>query len=301
MMRAAIGGMAAFFIKIMIMILSFQFHICAGLAHTTRFSKEQKGEELMVSVTSRIKAIKQPRGGYLPPKSFEVTEIDSGGEVLGTESENIHSSLVGLAVDYLTRTLLYGRPEDAFKISVRGASLVGEGERALKQAESVRDLRPESIVVACQLAGYDVLYRAGRAGSDYYKPVQDILPDSNTIKNIEIMVNRGLVFFREYGPVVKEGFTFEGGYSETVNAGDGDFVTADTLWDFKVSKQEPASTHTLQLLMYYIMGRRSLHEYLHGIKHLGIFNPRLNRVYTRSVTEIPEEIIKGVAKDVICY
>jgi hypothetical protein len=33
-----------------------------------------------------------------------------------------------------------------------------------------------------------------------------------------------------------DGFTFEGGYTDTVSKGDGDLTTADTLWDFKVSK-----------------------------------------------------------------
>ena len=49
-------------------------------------------------------------------------------------------------------------------------------------------------------------------------------------------------------------FTFEGGYTNIVSSGDGDYLTEDTLWDFKVSKEEPKSKYTLQLLMYYIMG-----------------------------------------------
>lgn len=32
----------------------------------------------MVSVTQRIKQIKQPRGGYLPVKTFTVTTLDDG-------------------------------------------------------------------------------------------------------------------------------------------------------------------------------------------------------------------------------
>ena len=59
-----------------------------------------------------------------------------------------------------------------------------------------------------------------------------------------------------YGPVVKDGFTFDGGYTDIVTAGDGDFLTFDTLWDFKVSIKPPTNANTLQLLMYYIMMRR---------------------------------------------
>ena len=55
----------------------------------------------MVSVTQRIKQIKQPRGGYLPVKAFTVTTLDDG-QVLNPE-ESIAASLVGTAVDYLSR------------------------------------------------------------------------------------------------------------------------------------------------------------------------------------------------------
>ena len=75
------------------------------------------------------------------------------------------------------------------------------------------------------------------------------------------------------GSIIKDGFTFEpakpddkayekmiktgkgsyGGYTYTVESGDGDFLTADTLWDFKVSKSKPTNKHTLQLLMYLLL------------------------------------------------
>ena len=46
-------------------------------------------------------------------------------------------------------------------------------------------------------------------------------------------------FWEDYGPIVKDGFTFEpNGYTEIVNSGDGDYLTADTIWDFKVSKSK---------------------------------------------------------------
>lgn len=119
--------------------------------------------------------------------------------------------------------------------------------------------------------------------------------------DMKIMVDRSVSFFEEYGPVVLDGFTFEGGYTETVDAGDGDFITSDTLWDFKVSKDEPKPAHTLQLLMYHIMGLHSIHKELHGIARLGIFNPRLNKVYLKPVSEIPDKIIEEVEREIIRY
>lgn len=50
------------------------------------------------------------------------------------------------------------------------------------------------------------------------------------------MVNRSLAFIQTYGPITKRRFTFDGGYTELIFAGYGDFLTKETLWDFKVSK-----------------------------------------------------------------
>ena len=55
----------------------------------------------MYSVTKRISMVKQPYGGYLNKKQFDITTIDDGKTL--NEAENIHASLIGLAVDYLTR------------------------------------------------------------------------------------------------------------------------------------------------------------------------------------------------------
>lgn len=55
----------------------------------------------MYSVTQRIKQITQPRGGYVKPKDFSVTVLDD--KVVLNPLENIHPTLMGLVVDYLTR------------------------------------------------------------------------------------------------------------------------------------------------------------------------------------------------------
>ena len=73
----------------------------------------------MYSVTKRISMVKQPYGGYLNKKQFDITTIDDG-KILN-EKENIHASLIGLAVDYLTRFLMGTSAEEAFKISLQGA------------------------------------------------------------------------------------------------------------------------------------------------------------------------------------
>ncbi|WP_411955162.1 hypothetical protein ACKXGF_05205 [Alkalibacillus sp. S2W] len=250
----------------------------------------------MASVTQRIKQIKQPRGGYIKPKEFSVEDLQDDNVLY--ESENIHSSLVGLAVDYLTR-FLNGTPiEEAFKISLIGAHLTGKDELADDLMSDIKGTDETSIKNACKLVGFDVVYRSGPIG---YKPVESINPDEETISNIKIMVNRGLNFFDLYGPIVKDGFTFEGGYTSEITTGDGDFLTDDTLWDFKVTKQAPEKKHTLQLLIYFLMGVNSIHLQFNEINNLGIFNPRLNKVYLLSINEIPDEVINEVRTDVIGY
>lgn len=68
---------------------------------------------------------------------------------------------------------------------------------------------------------------------------------------------------------------------DTVSKGDGDLTTADTLWDFKVSKAKVKKEYTLQLLMYWRMGLHSVHPEFQSIKYLGIYNPRLSLSHCR--------------------
>lgn len=104
-----------------------------------------------------------------------------------------------------------------------------------------------------------------------------------------------------YGSQVLDGFEFEGGYTSTVVAGDGDFTTVDTLWDFKVSKAPVKKEHTCQLLMYWRMGLHSIHPEFQSIKHLGTYNPRMNEVSRIAVADIPRDVIDEVESEVIGY
>ena len=244
----------------------------------------------MYSVTKRISMVKQPYGGYLNKKQFDVNTIDDG-EILN-EVENIHASLIGLVVDYLTRFMMGTPVKEAFGISLQGALYLdlffyntsGKKGVALRNAKKlladINGLDYKSVSNACKLVGYDVCFRAGIKG---YKPVEGINPDSDTIENIVIMLKRSLAFWREYGPITKVGFTFEGGYTDIV------------------SKGELRSKDTLQLLMYYIMGYHSIHPKFKKIEKLGIFNPRKNKVYIANISLINPETIEKVSKDIIGY
>lgn len=265
----------------------------------------------MASVTARIKQVKQPRGGYIKPSQFQEITYDDG---IALEEENLHASVIGMAVDYLTRYMIGANLKDAFKISIIGyqARILLLGKDILKKDKKkkidiesllnqIDGLNDKSIIAACKVCTYDVWYR-NPVGAMMAKDAEQTTPDNATIENIRVLVNRSVTFWNDYGPVIVDGFTFEtNGYTKTVDFGDGDYLTADTLWDFKVSKSKPTNKHTLQLLMYWIMGQHSGKEEYKLITKLGIFNPRLNTVYLLNVNDISAEIIKDVEDNVICY
>lgn len=249
------------------------------------------------SVTSKIRYTKQPYGGYLPIKDF--SKISLTDNKILHEKENIHAVLVGIAVDYLTRYMATNDKKKAFTISLVGAYYIDEKEKARSLFQNITGLDDLSIISACKLVGFDTVYRAG---DESYVSVDEINPNSETIENIRSMVLRGIDFLKNYGPMTKDGFTFEGGYTSTVIAGDGDFLTRDTLWEFKVLRKAPDKNHTLQLLMYYLMGMRSNDsEDFKNITRLGIFNPRLHKVYLLDLTSIESSIIEEVSSKVIGY
>ena len=277
----------------------------------------------MASVTNRIGETSQPRGGYLSLNRFAVGLFDDG-VMLG--SENIYPGITGMAVDYMTRFMvrssgLDGRDSefkawallnDSFKTSMMGAISIKQLPLAGKLLKHIGELNGisadswvlpndrinKAIISACRLVGFDV---CARAGESFYKPVEEISPDEATIENIKTMLNRNLRFFEKYGPVVKTGFTFKGGYSDVVNKGDGDILTENAMWDLKTSKSEPKSKETLQLLMYYIMGQHSGRDEFKNIQYVGVFNSRLNKSYRLAVSDIPAETINAVKNEVICY
>jgi len=250
----------------------------------------------MVSVTQRIKEINQPRGGYLPIKLFSVEQFEDHRVLHPVES--VSPSLVGICVDYLTRLMKGAESRDAFRISLMGAQMVGMGDLAEALLDLVTGLDDLSIESACRLASFDVVFRAGK---QYYKPFEEIVVDAETIENICIMVERSLCFFDLYGPLVKDGFHFLGGYTDTIDKGDGDFLTKDSLWDFKVTKTAPNKDHTLQVLVYYIMGLHSFDPDFLSIENLGFYNPRKNIVYQLPVSSIPLDLIRTIENEVICY
>ena len=255
----------------------------------------------MYTVSKRAKEYKQPRGGFLPPSSFKIISLED--TVTLKNQENISPTIVGMTVDYMTRFLEGTTLEEAFKISLQGAELINKANEAKLLLKNITGLNKESIIAACKIVGFDSILRAGPIT---YKPIEGINPDDDTIFNIITMIKRSQFFLKNYGPIVAEGITFLGGYTPTVTTGDADFMTEDTLWDFKVSKNSLKSFQTLQIFMYYLMGCRAIklnidYNFKNKIKKIGIYNPRKNKIYIKEISDIDIETTSEVEKNVLGY
>ena len=275
----------------------------------------------MQTVTGRINEIKQPSGGYVKPRSLLRIKYDDGKTL--NDKENFPPQLIGIVVDYLTRYMLTEDVYESFDISYRGSKIatsymlsrMKKGEipydfekadqygfgKALYLIDGIQGLDDESIKRACKVVTYDTWYR-NPSGAITSAGPEEINPNRETIENIRIMVKRGLSFLEENGPVVEAGVTFpKCSFTDMICNADADYLTNDTIWDFKVIKSEPSSKHTLELLMYWLLGQHSGKEELERIRNLGIYNPRKNIAYSISLCLIPKAFIEQVSEDVMGY
>ncbi len=251
----------------------------------------------MFSVTQMVDRVTQPAGGYLPVKSMHVQTFDDGRKIdTSSPRYSALSVIQGISVDYLTRFMSGCPLEEVFAVSLMGADRVDELDKAEILLKQIRGLDDASVIAACKLASYDVAYRRD---TDHYSHNPGLIPDDSIISNIRIMVQRGQAFLHRHAPLIRSGITFEGGYTNLVSSGDGDYLTKDGLWDFKVSLRKPGSAETLQILMYYILGMRSVHPEFGHIRTIGLFNPLRNQSYEIDLSEIPDDVFRAVSHDVL--
>lgn len=270
----------------------------------------------MASVTQRIKDVGNP-GHFIKMSNFE-KQVLNDDVILSDNEGGVDAANIGSVVEYLTRFFLLPRNENvgtrllkAFNVSLIGA-VRAQAYYGVKDATEIfMQLCKEMLVAlgdwekwvtnACKLVTFDVWYR-NPFGAMMSRTYEEANPTGAVIENIRLMVKRSVKFFHERGPVISTGFDFApSGYTETVHSGDGDFLTADTLWDMKVRRSNLKSEVAMQVLMYWIMGQHSGQEIFKGITKLGLYNPRQNVAYTLEVAKIPAEIIREVEEKVICY
>lgn len=278
-----------------------------------------------MTVTQAVKAVKQPRGGYVPPKLMVEEDLADDAyraELIDKMAEEQSSpATIGVAVDYLTRFMLEKRtgiPEkkssmECFSIPRKGIrfganNLELSADRFEKLVEKVNGLDDNSIDAMFQLTAWDSMYRTGL-------PVdpETLHPNEITCKHVRMMVEKAQEMLGDSDVVI--GPTFQGGYSKIIHKGDADYIRDRWLVDMKVSKKErPDTIQTLQLIVYYLLGKavvddvglplkagrdnpfRGAFEDMWGIE---ILNPRCGVRWRLFVSEIPTETINEIVRDVM--
>lgn len=255
----------------------------------------------------------QPRGGFLSPRSFTCQQFDDG-QILNV-AENVPPTTIGLVVDYLTRvTTLQTNP---FAIPLRGAKIasqygVAHGWPELKpaamtaraHAEAIRDdylhhahFSDVSLNLAINLVSYDLVYRTGKILL-HKKP---LVADAETLNNIRILIARSLNCLNQLGRPTTIDFEVDNHLPQQQHIyGDGDYLSADYVLDMKVSSKPITSAHTLQVLLYYLLGKHE-DRYIEFsmLSKLVLFNPRLNQLYTFPVAQLDPTMIVTVERSLL--
>ena len=263
----------------------------------------------MASVTQMVKAVskEQPYGGFLKTKQFEEINLEKSEELYPQDLEKFSPMMVGLVTDYMSRFMSSKNFEDAFDITLIGAYLNdrtyndGSYKYCHEMLSQIKGLDDKSIEIALNMVAFDGSYRAG---IQIEMPFKYLEANEYETHNIRVMVERYFNFVERFGPVIKDGFEFSpNGYTNLIHSGDGDFLTHDTLFDMKVSKSKATGNknYKLQILMYYLMGKRSGNAIFDGIEYMGFYNPRLHQVHRLKASDIDEDIINHVEKNIIGY
>lgn len=261
------------------------------------------------SIDEIVNIVSQPTGGYLRPSSFE-KYIEDDRKRLNVES--IPSSITGIVVDWLTRFIMGIPKNEAFEVDrlrynfnmVSLDIVTCFGEDDIPDLDfllsEIVGLDETSIRAACKIVAFDSWYRKPVTSLKVDNPL-DITASPGTVSNIAIMVFRCLNLWSKYGPILMHGFSFDGGYTDKVSSGVGDYLTDTTIWKFNAYRYKPLARHTLQLLIWYIMWKHSVNSEYMDIRRLGVINPRRNIAYIYYVDDISLELIELVEKDIIGY
>lgn len=283
----------------------------------------------MKSVTDIVKVVSQPVKGYLPISNFEVKEL--GGDILQCDIQPI---LIGKCVDSVLRLIVNTEPEVVFRSSVIGYenrvqyfansfSYCGNTEVVSKEIRDedgkfnvyslISRIKPliESydiyrlFIVVLTIHQYDIweydyYYISSRSTIDSSRPKYYKKSDIRVLVEMYKRLLSWLCTMLEKGVIFDYKF-YPDGYTDKVKYGVGDFVCANTLFDLKCIKGEPNKRHTLQLLMYYIMGIHSNNKLYKNVRYLGIYSPITNKVWSIDINTIPKELINKVGCEVIGY
>ena len=266
----------------------------------------------------------QPRGGFIDPHDMESKPISNDypenyiKDMLDvtTSMGNFTAQSLGLVFDYLLRieiAIMSGEKISravigAFPVACRGAMMVDkwdDAQRLLKniallyaKRDNIDDNLLEIAQNASELVVYDAVFRAGYYNPDH-KPPKLNEHDFNTLS---IMLGSTEEYLtRENDHIISLGFGFTAEGAKNVAPSDGDILTETSLIDLKCSIKKPTSKHTLQLLLYYILGMHENKEIFGKLQYLKILNPRLGAVYSYEIAKVDKETLKHIEKDIMGY
>lgn len=223
---------------------------------------------------------------------LQISEFSDG--IALNEEENINPGTIGLVVDYLTRFIKTKSFFKSFAIPAAGAIHTIDEETEVYR-NLIRGLDDTSIIMACKLCTFDIVYRVGKQVTR--EMVERNVPNQKTIQNIRTMVNRTLQL-NDTENFEDCSLTFKNGYTSKVGKGDADLLANGCLIDLKTSKNEPGKADFLQICIYYLLGKNSHKGIYSKTKSVAIFNPRLNKYYKYTFSPKDKKNWNALAKSI---
>ena len=253
-------------------------------------------EENVTTVASNSKLL--PLSKIVSARKFKKIEyLSDNFGALSLEDENISAATTGTLIDFLTRVIVL-KDDDAFGESARGVSELANKEqtqrylfncatfKVLIDNKKIDDLEDDVFNLGLEICSWEQGIRSGL----YVPP--SIYPDEVTISHYKIMLNRAKVYLNKIGSIIRTSYA-----SATENGlitGDGDYLAADTLIDFKVSKRATMAPNWVrQLFLYRVLLRDEIVS-PDQIKKLMIFNPRRDEGFLLDLTTINPDILTFV-------
>lgn len=213
-------------------------------------------------------------------------------------SERIDPPTVATAVHYLTRWVLSAVPaRQVFELAYNAAVLVGQEEEA---KSCIRDLdaapqrlKARTVEAAVKLSVYEAVCRQGVS---YFNRLAYPAPYEYELKHIADLVNRAKKFFLSQG-IIKTQITFDGVNTRHHLKGAVSYLSDDTLWEMKVSKNlHPTSADKIALIVYLIMLRREGRDITNSITKIGLYQANINQSCVFDINTLDPDVYDDIER-----
>lgn len=265
----------------------------------------------MTPLMEIAKTANQPEGGFLPVYCLEQIYGAPDKDLHPFYMENLPPRFASTLVDSISKFLAGAPLETAFHRTIVGAEMAEEYypdsvNRVKWHLARIRGIDRNSIFHAFEAVQYnDWYYNFLGALVQFQKNEEEkpSFPNRASLENVQLLIERSMAFFEVFGPVVQYDVPFSpNGYTgKTKGNAESDFLTKDTLWEFRVSRFRPNCHHTLQMLMYYIMGKHSQNPLYDTVTTIGIYNPFLDIVFRYNMSDMPVEYLREVELDILGF